>query len=92
MTADRRRDNFEELAALKLGTSSYRQLARIARAIGMNGGANAFGSRANATIGRAIRLIMCSCCVRGSAARCGDGAAASHYDTWLATAAPLPAR
>ena len=32
----------------------------IARAIGMNGGANAFGSgnRANATIGRAIRLIM----------------------------------
>src|SRR5271169_1596549 len=32
----------------------------IAREIGMNGGANAFGSgnRANATIGRAIRLIM----------------------------------
>ncbi|HEX5325289.1 MAG TPA: hypothetical protein VFW75_01345 [Acetobacteraceae bacterium] len=32
----------------------------IARAIGMNGGANAFGSgnRANATIGRAIRLIL----------------------------------
>jgi hypothetical protein len=32
----------------------------IARQIGMNGGANAFGSgnRANATIGRAIRLIM----------------------------------
>ncbi len=32
----------------------------IARKIGMNGGANAFGSgnRANATIGRAIRLIM----------------------------------
>ncbi|MFC7540108.1 hypothetical protein ACFQU2_12435 [Siccirubricoccus deserti] len=31
-----------------------------ARAIGMNGGANAFGpgNRANATIGRAIRLIM----------------------------------
>ena len=32
----------------------------IARAIGMNGGANAFGSgnRANATIGRAIRLLL----------------------------------
>ena len=32
----------------------------IARAIGMNGGANAFGSgnRANATIGRAIRLVL----------------------------------
>ncbi len=32
----------------------------VARQIGMNGGANAFGSgnRANATIGRAIRLIM----------------------------------
>src|SRR5215470_4118536 len=32
----------------------------IARAIGMNGGANAFGSgnRANATIGRAVRLVM----------------------------------
>jgi hypothetical protein len=32
----------------------------IARDIGMNGGANAFGSgnRANATIGRAVRLIM----------------------------------
>ena len=32
----------------------------MARTIGMNGGANAFGSgnRANATIGRAIRLIM----------------------------------
>ena len=32
----------------------------IARQIGMNGGANAFGSgnRANATIGRAIRLIL----------------------------------
>ena len=32
----------------------------IARAIGMNGGANAFGpgNRANATIGRAIRLIL----------------------------------
>ena len=32
----------------------------IARKIGMNGGANAFGpgNRANATIGRAIRLIM----------------------------------
>src|SRR5262249_20862295 len=32
----------------------------MARAIGMNGGANAFGSgnRANATIGRAIRLVM----------------------------------
>ena len=32
----------------------------VARAIGMNGDANAFGSgnRANATIGRAIRLIM----------------------------------
>ncbi len=32
----------------------------VARAIGMNGGANAFGSgnRANATIGRAIRLIL----------------------------------
>ncbi len=32
----------------------------IAREIGMNGGANAFGSgnRANATIGRAVRLIM----------------------------------
>jgi hypothetical protein len=32
----------------------------IARAIGMNGGANAFGpgNRANATIGRAIRLVM----------------------------------
>jgi len=32
----------------------------IARAVGMNGGANAFGSgnRANATIGRAIRLMM----------------------------------
>jgi hypothetical protein len=32
----------------------------IARELGMNGGANAFGSgnRANATIGRAIRLIM----------------------------------
>jgi len=32
----------------------------IAREIGMNGGANAFGSgnRANATIGRALRLIM----------------------------------
>ena len=32
----------------------------IAAAIGMNGGANAFGSgnRANATIGRAIRLVM----------------------------------
>src|SRR5215831_17646548 len=32
----------------------------IARAVGMNGGANAFGcgNRANATIGRAIRLIM----------------------------------
>jgi hypothetical protein len=32
----------------------------VAREIGMNGGANAFGSgnRANATIGRAIRLIM----------------------------------
>src|SRR5262245_27550352 len=32
----------------------------IARTIGMNGGANAFGSgnRANATIGRAIRLIL----------------------------------
>ena len=32
----------------------------IAREIGMNGGANAFGSgnRANATIGRAIRLIL----------------------------------
>ena len=32
----------------------------IARAIGMNGGCNAFGSgnRANATIGRAIRLIL----------------------------------
>ena len=31
-----------------------------ARAIGMNGGANAFGSgnRANATIGRAIRLVL----------------------------------
>jgi hypothetical protein len=32
----------------------------LAREIGMNGGANAFGSgnRANATIGRAVRLIM----------------------------------
>src|SRR6202166_3436712 len=32
----------------------------LAREIGMNGGANAFGSgqRANATIGRAIRLVM----------------------------------
>ncbi len=32
----------------------------IAREIGMNGGANAFGSgnRANATIGRAVRLVM----------------------------------
>ena len=32
----------------------------IAKEINMNGGANAFGSgnRANATIGRAIRLIM----------------------------------
>src|SRR5580700_9660152 len=32
----------------------------VARAIGMNGGANAFGSgnRANATIGRAVRLMM----------------------------------
>lgn len=32
----------------------------VAREIGMNGGANAFGSgnRANATIGRAVRLIM----------------------------------
>ena len=32
----------------------------IARAIGMNGGANAFGpgNRANATIGRAIRLVL----------------------------------
>jgi hypothetical protein len=32
----------------------------IARAIGMNGGANAFGSgnRANATIGRAVRMIL----------------------------------
>ena len=35
----------------------------IAREIGMNGGVNAFGSgnRANATIGRAIRLIMAQC-------------------------------
>src|SRR5205085_11283502 len=32
----------------------------VAREIGMNGGANAFGSgnRANATIGRAIRLVL----------------------------------
>src|SRR5215472_5584729 len=32
----------------------------VARAIGMNGGVNAFGSgnRANATIGRAIRLVL----------------------------------
>jgi hypothetical protein len=32
----------------------------LAREVGMNGGANAFGSgnRANATIGRAVRLIM----------------------------------
>ena len=42
----------------------------VAREIGMNGGCNAFGSgnRANATIGRAIRLILLN--VGGTGSRC----------------------
>ena len=42
------------------GAAARGQRARWPREIGMNGGANAFGSgnRANATIGRAIRLVL----------------------------------